>query len=341
MCIRDRGLKETAAKENMTPLDYMRKYGAFLVDENIYRNNEKELNDSDLSILSNGQVTKDDEIIGIQVDGKNLSGFPTPSKRQEIYSQTMVDFGYAEHATPGYRIKSHVHPDQLDAEKNECILLPNFRLPTHIHSRSANSKWLTEIAHRNPIWIHTKDAHRIGVKDGDLLKIQTEIGWFVDKVWVTEAIKPGIVACSHHIGRWRRMQDEGNRFLTNTVDIKNLGDGQWKMETVNGVQPWKTNDPDTNRIWWRDGGVHQNITHATNPDPISGAHCWLQKVSISKPKSDEKYGDIFVDTNKSFEHFKKWNNWAKERETHPDNLRRPLWMNRPLGPQKNQFYLDK
>ncbi|GIS56476.1 MAG: hypothetical protein CM1200mP1_04140 [Candidatus Neomarinimicrobiota bacterium] len=42
----------------MTPLDYMRKYGAFLVDENIYRNNEKELNDSDLSILSNGQVTK-------------------------------------------------------------------------------------------------------------------------------------------------------------------------------------------------------------------------------------------------------------------------------------------
>ena len=335
------GLKEVAAKENMTPLDYMRKYGAFLVDENIYRNNEKELNDSDLSILSNGQVTKNDEIVGIQVDGKNLSGFPTPSKRQEIYSQTMVDFGYAEHATPGYRIKSHVHPDQLDSEKNECILLPNFRLPTHIHSRSANSKWLTEIAHRNPIWIHTKDAHRIGVKNGDLLKIQTEIGWFVDKVWVTEAIKPGIVACSHHIGRWRRMQDEGNRFLTNTVDIKNLGDGQWKMETVNGVQPWKTNDPDTNRIWWRDGGVHQNITHAANPDPISGAHCWLQKVSISKPKSDEKYGDIFVDTNKSFDHFKKWNNWAKDRETHPDNLRRPLWMNRPLGPQKNQFYLDK
>ena len=105
--------------------------------------------------------------------------------------------------------------------------------------------------------------------------------------------------------------------------------------------PWETNDPDTNRIWWRDGGVHQNITHATNPAPISGAHCWLQKVSISKPKPDEKYGDIFVDTNKSFEHFKKWNNWAKERETHPDSLRRPLWLNRPLGPQKNQFYIDK
>ena len=68
--------------------------------------------------------------------------------------------------------------------------------------------------------------------DGDLLKISTEIGWFIDKVWVTEAIKPGIVACSHHIGRWRRRQDEGNRFMTNTVKIINHGNGQWKMKTV-------------------------------------------------------------------------------------------------------------
>jgi hypothetical protein len=48
-----------------------------------------------------------------------------------------------------------------------------------------------------------------------------------------------------------------------------------------------------------------------------------------------------VDTNKSFEHFKKWNEWAKDRETHPDGLRRPLWMGRPLTPQKDQFYINK
>ena len=51
-------------------------------------------------------------------------------------------------------------------------------------------------------------------------------------------------------------------------------------------------------------------------DPISGAHCWLQKVTISKPELNEKYGDIFVDTNKSFEHFKKWNQFAKDNEKH-------------------------
>ena len=174
-----------------------------------------------------------------------------------------------------------------------------------------------------------------------MLKISTEIGWFIDKVWVTESIKPGVVACSHHIGRWRRKQDEGNRFMTNTIDIKNMGNGKWKMEVLKGVEPWKTDDADTKRIWWRDGGVHQNITHPANPDPISGAHCWLQKVSLSIPGPDEKYGEVFVDTNRSFEHFKKWNMLAREKETHPDGLRRPLWMTRPLAPQKRHFYLDE
>lgn len=336
------GLPEVAKKEGMTPLEYMRNFGAFMVESSVYTKNEVNLSDPQMAgtkIRKNGQIIKKGSVIGIQVDGNNFIGFPTPSKRQEIFSQTMVDFGYPEHATPGYRIKSHVHPDYIDREKNEYILLPNFRLPTHIHSRSANAKWLTEIAHRNPIWIHTKDAEKMGVITGDLLKITTEIGWFVDKVWVTESIKPGIVACSHHIGRWRREQDEGNRFMTNTVKITELEKGQWKMETISGIESWKTQDPDTKRIWWRDGGVHQNITHATNPDPISGAHCWLQKVRISIPEPNEKYGDVFVDTNKSFEHFKKWNKWAKERETHPENLRRPLWMGRPLTPKVKNFYL--
>ncbi len=337
-----KGLPEASENEKLTPLEYMRKFGAFMVETEVYAKNEQSLSNEEMigtSVRKNGQIEKDEQIIGVQVDGNNCTGFPTPSKRQEIYSQTMVDFGYPEHATPGYRIKSHVHPDEMDKSKNECVLLPNFRLPTHIHSRSANAKWLTEIAHRNPIWIHTKDAKQLGVDNGDLLKVTTPIGWFVDKVWVTEAIKPGVVACSHHIGRWRRQQDKGNRYMTNTVDIRNMGNGQWRMETVKGVEPWKTDDPDTNRVWWRDGGVHQNITHAANPDPISGAHCWLQKVSISKPAPGEKYGDVFVDTNKSFDHFKKWNEWAKEKETHPDGLRRPLWMARPLAPQKKQFYL--
>jgi len=303
------GLPEAAAEEGLDALGYMRKHGAFLIEDATYSKHEEE-------------------------------GWPTPSGKQELYSQTMIEFGYPEHAIPHYRIRSHVHPDNLQGEDEYC-LLPNFRLPQHIHSRSANAKWLVEIAHRNPIWIHPKDAARLGVSEGDLLKIETEIGWFVDKVWVTEGIKPGVVGCSHHIGRWRRSQDRGNRFLTNEVAIEDLGGGRMRMRTVSGVEPWKSDDPDTNRIWWRDGGVHQNITHAVQPDPISGAHCWLQKVRLSRPGPDEKYGDVEVDTNKSFEYYKRWNEMAKQRETHPRGERRPLWMKRPLPPRKEHWFMPE
>ena len=40
--------------------------------------------------------------------------------------------------------------------------------------------------------------------------------------------------------------------MTNTVNILSMGNGKWKMETIEGVRSWKTKDPDTNRIWWRD-----------------------------------------------------------------------------------------
>ncbi|MBK6365171.1 MAG: hypothetical protein IPF52_17515 [Saprospiraceae bacterium] len=82
----------------------------------------------------------------------------------------------------------------------------------------------------------------------------------MDKVWVTQGMKPGVVACSHHLGRWRREQDQGNRWATNTVKIVQSGDGKWKMNTKSGINHLKVPNPDnTVRIFWADGGVHQNV----------------------------------------------------------------------------------
>ena len=35
------------------------------------------------------------------------------------------------------------------------------------------------------------------------MRVETEIGYFVAKAWITEGIRPGMVACSHHMGRWK------------------------------------------------------------------------------------------------------------------------------------------
>ena len=57
-----------------------------------------------------------------------------------------------------------------------------------------------------------------------------------------------------------------------------------------------SNDPDSGRVWWSEVGVHQNLTFPVQPDPVSGMHCWHQRVRVEKAGPDDRYGDIVVDT---------------------------------------------
>jgi anaerobic selenocysteine-containing dehydrogenase len=335
-------LKETAEKEGLTALDYMKKYGAFEVEEHSYNKHLKKVPADQLSNSQTdpktGLITNSNAPVGVEVSGENVVGFPTPSRKQEFYSQTMVDWKWPEFAIPKY-IKSHIHEEVMDRSKGDFPLVPTFRLPVLIHSRSANSKWLTEIANRNPVWMHTSDAVTLGIRDGDMIRINTEIGYFVDKVWVTEGMKPGVVACSHHLGRWRRAQDQGNRWGTNTVNIDQKGT-TWKMSTLEGIRPFKSADADSSRIFWSDGGVHQNITFPVHPDPISGMHCWHQKVRLEKARPEDNYGDVSVDTEKSMEVYRNWLKLTRPAPG-PDGLRRPLWFARALRPDASTYYVDE
>jgi anaerobic selenocysteine-containing dehydrogenase len=273
--------------------------------------------------------------VGVEVDGQVLRGFPTPSGKLEFYSRTLVDWGWPEYALPTY-IRSHVHPDRLAPD--EMPLIPTFRLPVQIHTRSANAKWLDEIAHTNPLWIHTGDAERLGLRTGDLVRVQTRIGHFVVKAWVTEGIRPGVVACSHHMGRWKT-GEEGQRQLMATVDLEHAGSG-WRLRRRRGVEPLATADPDTSRIWWSDAGVHQNLAFAVQPDPVSGMHCWHQAVRVRKAEPGDRYGDVVVDTARSAEAYREWLTLARPAaRVSPDGTRRPYWLLRPLKPSRDAYRL--
>jgi anaerobic selenocysteine-containing dehydrogenase len=351
------GLPERAAAENLSPLEFMRRYGSFEVRKKvgaIYQESvpEVELEDTrtdhfgrvftktpkppTLNIVPLPSPDGDAEgrrLVGVKVDGETLRGFPTPSGRLEFYSRTLADWGWPEYIIPTY-IRSHIHPDNLAAD--ETVLISTFRLPVQIHTRSANAKWLDEIAHTNPLWIHTSHAARLGVRTGDLVRVETEIGYFVVRAWVTEGIKPGIVACSHHMGRWK-LKEQGQRQLMATVSLAHEGD-RWGMKRESGVAPYESSDADTLRIWWTDVGVHQNLTFPVHPDPISGMHCWHQAVRVTKASAGDAYGDISVDTEKAHEVYRKW--IARTRgadQFSPDRTRRPYWLLRPLKPAK-EFY---
>jgi hypothetical protein len=148
-----------------------------------------------------------------------------------------------------------------------------------------------------------------------------------------------VVAVSHHLGRWRREQDPvSNRYSTNIVEITRPGPGQFRVRQRQGVTPFASSDPDTQRIWWRESGVPQNLTHAVHPDPVSGMHCWHQKATVEQARKEDAYGDVFVDTNRAHEVYKEWLALTRPAPG-PGGLRRPLWLNRPLRPTTEAFYV--
>ncbi|HET8647806.1 MAG TPA: molybdopterin dinucleotide binding domain-containing protein, partial [Vicinamibacteria bacterium] len=243
------GLPTAAAREGLSPFDYMSRYGAFLIEKDVHGAQEKEVAvpEGARTDPDSGLVTAGGKAVGVAHEGRVVAGWPTPSRKLEIYSRTLDEWGWGEEALPGY-VRSHVHRDQMDVSRGEMVLMPTFRLPTLIHTRSGNAKYLNEISHRNPLWMHTSDARRLGVATGDLVRVATAIGHFVNHLWVTESIAPGVVACSHHMGRWRLREGEGSRWATARVSIDRHGPG-WLLRQVEGLGPFASADPDSSRIW--------------------------------------------------------------------------------------------
>jgi anaerobic selenocysteine-containing dehydrogenase len=314
------GLPETAASEGLDPLSYMRRYGAYAVPYKGQRRYEE-------PVLA-GRA-------GVEIDGERRAGFPTPSRKLEIYSETLEEWGWKDQATPGY-IRSHIHWREIDEAAGEMALIPNFRLPTLIHTRSANAKWLQEISHTNPLWIHPEDAAGRGIANGDLVRVTTRIGHFVLRAWITEGIHPGIVACSHHAGRWRMHREVGGQKLgTSLVEVSRPGGGVM-FRQLEGVGPFETEDPDTERVWWSEVGVNQNLAYPVQPDPLSGMHCGHQRVTVAAAKPTDRYGDIFVDPAKSREVYHEWLSLTRPGPG-PGALRRPLWLKRPIRVVEDLF----
>jgi anaerobic selenocysteine-containing dehydrogenase len=298
------GLPEAAAAEGLAPLEYMRRYGAFEVKRDVY---------------------------GLQ-EGEGFR-FPTPSGKIEIFSPTLVEWGWPEHAMPG-ATGSHVARAAL--AQGEMVLVPTFRLPTLIHSRSANSEWLYELSHKNPLWLHPRDAERLGVGEQDLVRVTTEIGWFVLRPFVTEGLPPGIVACSHHLGRWheRRHAREASGWASAEVELAIEG-ALWRWRRV---AERSAGDSAAGGRWWRESGVHQNIAFAVHPDPVSGMHCWHQKVRVTRAEPGDRFGDIVVDRAKARAVYEEWSRLVRPAR---GPLRRPLWLSRAVRPAESAYRLPE
>ena len=277
--------------------------------------------------------------VGVMVDGQPCRGWPTPSGKLEFFSRTLYEWGWPEYAIPTY-IDSHVAPSVIDREAGEMTLLPNYRIPTLIHTRSGNAKWLNEISHSNPLWLHPSDARRIGVtdrrpgprRDRDRLLRRQGLG---DRG--TAPRRRRLLAPPRPLAA-RRQRRKRQLVVGQGVD-RGTRDSVYLMRQTHGVRAVQSTDPDSKKIWWSDAGVHQNLTFPVQPDPISGAHAWHQRVRVVKASPDDQYGDIMVDTKRSREAYRRWLEMTRPAPG-PGNLRRPLWLLRPFKPDPSAFQID-
>ncbi|MDQ6806301.1 MAG: hypothetical protein M3065_15370 [Actinomycetota bacterium] len=347
------GLPEKATAEGLEPLAYMRKYGCVEISApgSEYGQHEAPVPDTDQAdVLGVEQtvtkrcfdpehlpLTGRPDTVATVVDGVARRGFNSPSRKLELYSETLAEWGWPEFATPAYA-RSHIHHSLIDHAQGEYVLLPTYRLPTLVHSRTGNAKYLNELAHTHPLLVCPEDAERIGLATGELARVETEIGYFVIKTLVTEGIRPGVVAASHHMGRWRLKEANGNERWSSALVDMSEEDDRVHFRQIHGVQPWESQDPSSARVWWNDAGVHQNITFPVHPDPISGMHCWHQKVRVRAALPDDRYADIYVDGHRANQVARKW-----ESLTRPamGELRRPIWLFRPVKPVLDAYQLPE
>jgi hypothetical protein len=78
------------------------------------------------------------------------------------------------------------------------------------------------------------------------------------------------------------------------------------------------------------------MTFPVHPDPISGMHCWHQRVRVRKALHDDRYGDVAVDRKRAHAVHEEWRRLARPPT---GDLRRPFWLARSVRPVDGAYRL--
>lgn len=187
-----------------------------------------------------GQKIGDQVYIGFKPDKINKSGY------FELYSGIMEEKGLPP--LPSYT----AIPEHQTAKPGDLILT-TYKVNVQSHSRTQNSKWLSEIYHNNPAWINPKTAAARGIHNGDRIGVKSEIGEIETIARVTPAVVPGVIAISFHCGHW-----EYGRYASGKKGPTGMDE-----------------DPDLKRKWWKVNGVHPNWIIPSRTDPVNGQQRWM------------------------------------------------------------------
>ena len=133
-----------------------------------------------------------------------MPGFNTPTGRVELYSTMYKQFG--EDPLPYYEEpqRSPVSTPEL-MEEYPFVLTTGARTYCYFHSEGKQIPYLREINPDPLIEINPEDALKLGIADGQWVRVSNPFGSCVLKAKVTQTVYPGLVMAQH--GFWFPEED--------------------------------------------------------------------------------------------------------------------------------------
>ena len=190
------------------------------------------------------------------IDGKAYLAYPPNTK---FTKSGLLDFYSDNFATKGLpAFPTYTPIPEHQKMGSDDMIMTTYKTAVHTHSRTAHCKWLVEMKHDNPAWINTVTAEARGIKNGDRIKVKSDVGEFATTAYVTEGIIPGVIAVSHSLGR--------------------KYSGIYASGKANPIDGGASPDPDAKNIWWKTHGTHPNVAIPNWSDPISGTQRWMDTV---------------------------------------------------------------
>ena len=241
--------------------------------------------------VEEGLVKRDGTTVGIMMDGKAVRGFPTPTRKIQVYDDIWPIAAKAVglpmddvNASP-IAIYDTV-PEHKDLAEDRFIF-STFKWNVHTQGRSAHWKYHSEIVHTNPVFMHPDTGKSLGLKEGDSVRLSVFrplghtyrsgekdiVGAFENHVRFLKGMHPKVMMCSHHVGHTEHgvvgqaevsssAPQNGVGDNTENVEAKILKDGVWWAKKKGGIG----------------GGVHINDSLPINPCPLTGGQNWYDNV---------------------------------------------------------------
>jgi anaerobic selenocysteine-containing dehydrogenase len=128
-------------------------------------------------------------------------GFKTPSSKLEFKSKQLEKYDGREgfEALPVYHPPFLSHEATPDiAKKYPFILNTGSRLPMFVHTRTYRLSWTSSLRPNHPCAdLNSEDAAKLGIKQGDTIRIASPKDSVTVKANLTQMVQPGVVHIYH------------------------------------------------------------------------------------------------------------------------------------------------